>query len=651
MSEFSPFDIAGAPKPLRPFRWRAEDGSDIPSKDYIYDIESYPNCWTCTIIHPVTGGWWQFEVSERRDDSQAFIAFIFALQRNGCRLVGFNNYFYDYPVVHHLVTVWRQCGVFTARNAYEKTDLIINKTAFNDKYRHVVWENETLVPQVDLMMIHHFDNKAKMTGLKALEFCMRSDNIGDLPFPPGSILTPDQIDILLRYNLHDVKETARFYIHSLEAIKFRDELARTTGMDCINYNDTKIGKEFFRRELERSLNVSIGKNNRTDRASIALNTIILPYVQFQSDEFNGALNYLRNTVITNTNRPPELESLSVTFGGFQFDFGAGGIHGSVHRQRVAPSQYEKLIDVDVSSYYPNLAIRNRIYPHHLSEAFCDIYEALYDRRQGIPKSDPINGMLKLALNGVYGDSNNVYSNGFFDPQYTMAITVNGQLLLCMLAEWLTIHAKCRLVQINTDGMTVLVPDTHRATFDDLCKQWQAMTKLTLEDVEYSQMLIRDVNNYIAVDASGKVKKRKGAYQWKTDKPTNLAESLVWHQDWSALIVPMAAEMQMVGGLDIRDFVHNHDDAFDFMLKAKAPGKGHLELDDGRRLQKVTRYAIARQGPGMRAVHPPLAKAPDKVRNISVQAGYGVQICDDVRDFDPRNLNHDWYIKEAEKLII
>jgi hypothetical protein len=636
---------------VRPFRWRLPDGSDVPSKDYVYDIESYPNVFTCTIIHPFTGSVWQFEVSERCNDSQALIAFLFDMQRHGCRLVGFNNYFYDYPVTHHLIAVWRQCGYFLAGNAYEKTDLIINKTHFNDKYRHVVWENEMIVPQVDLLMINHFDNKAKMTSLKHVEFCMRAENVGDLPFPSGTVLTPVQIDTLLRYNMHDVIETARFYIHNLEAIEFRDELQRTTGMPCINYNDTKIGKEYFRLKLEQGLGRSISKRDRTERPSIALNDVILPYVRYESDEFNGALNYLRRTVITNTNKPPELESLSVTFGGFQFDFGAGGIHGSVHRQRVVPRQGEKLIDIDVKSFYPNLAIANRVYPFHLSELFCDINKELFDRRAVLASSTAENRIIKLALNGVYGDSNNEYSNGFFDPQYTMTITVNGQLLLTMLAEWLISRAACRLVQINTDGMTVIVPDTYHATFRDLCGKWEALTQLKLEDVEYSQMLIRDVNNYIAVDASGKVKKRKGAYQWKTDKPTNLNESLVWHQDWSALVVPMAAEMQMVHGQNVRDVIHSHDDAFDFMLKAKAPGEGHLELDDGRRLQKVTRYAIARHGPGMRAVHPPLAKNPDKMRNISVQAGYSVQICDHVRDFDPANLNHDWYVKEAEKLVI
>lgn len=621
--------------------------------DYVYDIESYPNVFSCTIKHPTLGTIWVFEVSERRNDSQELMAFVFAAAKHNCRFVGFNNVGYDAQVIEHLIGVWRQLGYFTAAHAYQKTEQIIGRD-WNDRFTGAVAEWNMTVPQVDLYLIHHFDNKAKMTGLKHIEFCMRSDNVGDLPFPAGTILMPKQIDVLLHYNLDDVNETCKFYISSLEAIKFRDELAASTGMSCINYNDTKIGKEYFRMKLEAVTPGITGTRKnpaRTDRQQIALADVILPMIRYESEEFNGALTYLKRTVLTNTNKPPELENLSVTFNGFQFDFGAGGIHGSLKRRIVRPGPGEKLIDIDVKSFYPNISISFRFFPQHLSEIFCDVNKSLFDRRAVLASSVAENRIIKLAVNGVYGDTNNEYSKGFFDPQYTMAVTVNGQLLLTMLAEWLSLYARCQIVQINTDGMTLLVPDTHNGTFRDLCKRWEGETRLTLEDVEYSQMLIRDVNNYIAVDAAGKVKKRKGAYQWKTDKPTNLNESLVWHQDWSAVIAPMAAEMQMVHGVPVREFIHNHDDAFDFMLKAKAPGKGYLELDDGQRLQRTTRYHIARHGPGMRAVHPALAKAPDKIRNISIQAGYSVQVCDHVRDFDPANLNHDWYIKEAEKLII
>jgi hypothetical protein len=644
---------------VAPSVWIKPDGSTgvIPSTDYVYDEESYPNVFTCTILHPVTGSVWQFEVSDRCNDSRELMTFVFAASKAGCRFVGFNNVGYDSQVLEHCIAVWRQLGCFTAAHAYEKNTDIIGRD-WNDRFAGTVAEWNMTVKQVDLYLIHHFDNKNKRTGLKHLEFCMRSENVGDLPFPPGTILTPDQIDELLHYNAHDVFETCKFYVSSLEAIEFRDELAASTGMQCTNYNDTKIGKEYFRMKLEAVTPGITGTRSspaRTPRQQIALADVILPIIRFESDEFNGALAYLKRTVLTNTNKPPELDNLSVTFNGFQFDFGAGGIHGSLKRRIIRPGSGERLIDIDVKSFYPNIPISFRFFPQHLSELFCDVNKELFDRRAVLSSSVAENRIIKLALNGVYGDSNNVYSKGFYDPQYTMAVTVNGQLLLSMLAEWLSTRAHCRLVQINTDGMTLLVPDSHNATFRDVCAAWEAETRLKLEDVEYSQMIIRDVNNYIAVDKAGKVKKRKGAYQWKTDKPTNLNESLNWHQDWSALVAPMAAEMQMVHGINVRDFVHNHDDAFDFMLKAKAPGKGHLELDyggdRGTKLQKVTRYHIARHGPGMRSVHPPLAKAPDKIRNISIQAGYSVQVCDHVRDFDPANLNHDWYVKEAEKLII
>lgn len=623
--------------------------------DYVGDVESYPNVFTCTIKHPTLGTLWVFEVSDRRNDSAEFVAFYFAMAKHGCRFVGFNNVGYDAQVIEHCIAVWRQLGYFTAAHAYEKTVEIIGRD-WNNRFAGQIAEWNMIVQQVDLYLIHHFDNANKRTSLKHIEFCMRSENVGDLPFEPGTHLTSQQIDELLRYNIHDVNETCKFYLFksTQEAIAFRDELAASTGMQCINYNDTKIGKEYFRMQLEAVTPGITGTRSapaRTPRQQIALADVILPVIQFQSDEFNGALWYLKRTVLTNTNKPPELDSLSVTFNGFQYDFGAGGIHGSLKRRIIRPGPGEKLIDIDVKSFYPSFPISFRQYPHHLSEIFCDVNKTLFDRRAVLDSSVAENRIIKLALNGVYGDTNNVYSKGFYDPQYTMAVTVNCQLLISMLAEQLSTRGGCRLVQINTDGMTLIVPDTHHAAFRHLCAAWCDMTRMKLEDVEYSQMIIRDVNNYIAVDTAGKVKKRKGAYQWKTDNPTNLNESLNWHQDWSAVIAPMAAEMEMVHGVPARDFIHSHDDAFDFMLKAKAPGKGHLELDDGRRLQKVTRYHIARHGPGMRSVHPPLAKNPDKIRNISIQAGYSVQVCDHVRDFDPANLNHDWYVKEAEKLII
>ena len=179
--------------------------------------------------------------------------------------------------------------------------------------------------------------------------------------------------------------------------------------------------------------------------------------------------------------------------------------------RYSPALIEKQGN-KLSSMYPNLGISNRVYPEHLTEKFCDIYESLYQQRKSYPKGSAENAMLKLALNGVYGDSNNQFGH-FYDPMYTMKITVNGQLSLCMLDEKLMDMPDMRIIQVNTDGITVAIRKQYKEQYAAICKAWQEQVKLELDFAEYSKMIIRDVNAYITVYTNGKIK-RKGPYQYE-----------------------------------------------------------------------------------------------------------------------------------------
>ena len=55
-------------------------------------------------------------------------------------------------------------------------------------------------------------------------------------------------------------------------------------------------------------------------------------------------------------------------------FGLGGIHGSVESMVVESDDTHVIVDLDVSSYYPNLAIANGFFPYHLGKEFCHIYK-------------------------------------------------------------------------------------------------------------------------------------------------------------------------------------------------------------------------------------------------------------------------------------
>jgi hypothetical protein len=607
------------------------------SNDYAYDIETYPNVFTLAVEHVDAPLRWAFEISPWRNDSKEIISFLQYLRDTRARMVGFNNLGFDYSVLHTLIRM----GYSDARTLYDKAMAIIYGQDDGDRWMHLVKPSDRFVDQIDLYKIHHFDNKARSTSLKVLEFNMRSASIEDLPFPVGTELTQDQVPVLKQYNAHDVDQTKAFYFKTLEMIAFREDLTKKYQRDFMNHNDTKIGKDYFTMKLEEAgvPCYEFGPQGRvpkqTKRPTIALKDAILPWIEFQQPEFTRILTWLKNQVITETKGV--FEDVTCAVNGFTFVFGLGGIHGSVESEIHESDDLNVIVDLDVSSYYPNLAITNRFYPAHLGEQFCDIYQHLYEQRKTYGKKTAENAMLKLALNGVYGDSNNPFSV-FYDPLFTMSITLNGQLLLCLLAEGLMHIDGLKLIQVNTDGLTVRVPRDNKWMVDTARAAWELRTKLQLEEAIYSRMFIRDVNSYIAQYVNGSVK-RKGAYEY----------NIGWHQNHGGLVIPKVAEKVLIDGAPIRETVENWPDIMDFMLRTKVPRSSHLAWGETK-VQNTSRYYIAKDGKPLVKWMPPLAKKPGVWRQIGVESGWNVQICNDIADAT-MPVDFDYYIQEVEKLCL
>ena len=659
--------------------------------DFVYDIETYKSCFTVYIGNADTRKCYGYEISFRKDDREKMIQLCRHIKKTGGRMVGFNNVGFDWPVMQYIL-LNQDC---TVSDIFDKAQECINAEWSSVK--------NPLIPQVDLYLVHHFDNKARSTSLKSLEFNMRSDNIEDLPFDPFSDLTPEQIDELLNYNKHDMYQTYLFYNESLEQIRFRDELSEKYGRDFTNHNDTKIGKSYFIMRLEEASPGACyhkGKVRQTKRDSINLKDCILPYIQFKRPEFQAVKDWLERQSITETKgvfkdiqehslgdlaqyanmrtkkkklhgeyneeelqkEVPEswvqrydlksgkvswywswnvADSLNCVVDGLQYDFGTGGLHASMENTIIESNEEKVLVDADVKSYYPNLAIVNRVSPAHLGDTFCDIYEDVYKQRQSYAKGTPENAMMKLALNGVYGDSNNKFSP-FYDPKYTMTITVSGQLTLCMLAEELTAIEGLEIIQVNTDGLTYYVPVEKQQEAREGCDNWVQQTGLELEFAEYQKMALRDCNNYLAMDTEGNVK-QKGAYQYS---------GMGWHQNQSMLVVPKAAEAALLYDQDIEEFIHNHDDKMDFMIRAKVPRNFRLVgVRDGQEepLQNICRYYVSNDGVELVKIMPPLP-GKEEERRTGIQVGHKVKVCNDIANYDG-DINYDYYVKEAKKLVV
>lgn len=719
-------------------------------KLYVYDIETYQELFTFSVVRSDGKFKKTFSCSKYKNDIEGIFKCLDYLHENDFYLVGFNSNQFDWPIVQQLID---------RRNSLPKTGKGICTHVFNlaqkqiesfrgEGFGNTVKYEDQYIKQIDLFKVHHFDNKARMTSLKLVEFNLRMNNLEDLPFDIYSALDEDMIDKIIFYNEHDVEATRLFLMESLPQIEFRFQLTEKYNKSFLNHNDGKIGKDYFQMELEnKGVRLHEFKNGKkvlkqTKRNKIDIGKCLFNYYNFKRPECIAVKEWFAKQVINETKgvfsdieehrlgpvaqyaelntkrkkfkgkpcdnelehfmkehplgwveeeelkateylfdsdgnhvteqpldsdgspdftkKPKKIrvpkksfwgcyrvaDTLNILLDGLRVDFGVGGIHASLSEKLVKETKKYIIRDADVSSMYPNIAISNRVYPEHLGEGFCDIYLDVYEQRKSYPKGSAENAMLKLALNSVYGDSNNQYSV-FFDSMYTMKITVNGQLSLLMLAEQLLEIEGLKLVQLNTDGLTVALPVNKEEEYKEVCEQWEKQVGLQLEFVDYSRMMIRDVNNYIAVYKKGGVK-RKGAYQY---------EGLGWHQNQSSLVIPMIAEAMMIKGKDPEEFVQEHFKAgnvFDFMLRTKVDKSSKLVLvlnEKDVEQQRICRYYPSKSGGKLVKIMKPLANSEDGLdRRLSIDASWNVKTCNNMKDFDG-DIDLDYYVAEAMKLVI
>lgn len=256
---------------------------------------------------------------------------------------------------------------------------------------------------------------------------------------------------------------------------------------------------------------------------------------------------------------------------------------------------------------------------------------------------------KLSLNSVYGKSNSEFS-WLYDPLYTLKTTLAGQLSLVMLSEMLMTNVDdMTMLQINTDGLTAIIPRTEKRKFYNQCKAWEKKTKLILEYQAYKQMIIRDVNSYIAQSLDGYVK-YKGAFVTYEEMMKNDE----YHKSLSQMIVPEAVSKYFLEGTPVETTIMKSTNIYDFCKTFNAThgwtcetvnvdGEDEWNLEQR---QKTNRYFISTDGQVFRKLK------DDRV--IEIEAGGTlVTIFNKFEDKDSildYNIDYDYYIKECYKII-
>ena len=629
----------------------------IDRKCEVYDLETLASVFTYTGINIDTQVVSKFVLHKDKFELIQLVNHILSLKGQ----IGFNNVNFDYPIEHYILKnykIWNDLYLLNISSIEDIVNLIYKEAQrlINGQNQEGFFPSinpkEVIIPQLDLFRIWHYNNKARMTSLKALQISMNWPNVMDMPIEHTcKDITLAQVDEILKYNLNDVLATYEFYKRSSEKIALRKQIQAKYNLKCINHSDSKIGEDLMLKLYSKKmyLNMYDVKKLRSPRDIINFNDIIFDYIKFESKEFNELLGFLKTVKVLN-GETKKLFKKEVIYKGFQYDYGVGGIHGCIKPGAYTSDKDYIIIDADVASLYPNIAIRNRLFIEHLGEEFIDLYDKdiIQERLRAKAAGEmSISDALKLSANSVYGKSNEATSF-LYDPKYTMATTINGQLLLTKLAEMLVnVLAGTTVLQINTDGITLKIPRELQDLYFAICKDWESITNLELEYVEYDKMIIRDVNNYMAVTTKGKIK-YKGAFE--IDKV--VGNERAYHKDNSFRIVPIAISEYFVNGVSIEETIYKHTDIYDFCGRQKfnrdSFGEIHSIIDNQiniEKQQKNVRYYISKSGKVF-------VKRYIKGTTELINKGFSVEIFNEYidKEFKDYKIDYNFYIQEVYKII-
>ena len=643
------------------------------------DYETLSNCFVAVFKHYKSEETKVFVVHELQDDRESFIDFLKNNINKREWHISFNGLAFDAQVTHYILDN-HQDFVYgkpedAARAIYryaQKTITAANNKQFSE---YPLWK--MVIGQIDIFKMHHWDNPAKRSGLKWIQYSMDWQNILDMPLSHETeIMSQEQIDTIIEYCVNDVESTKEIFNRSKSLISLRKTLTKEYGINLFSASEPRISKELFGYYLSRLLNIpkSELKKMRTYRETIKFKDIILPYVEFKSAEFNVLLDRFKHVELDPSNLRGGFK-YNVNYKSVTTHFGLGGAHGAREPGVYVSDDEHIIMSSDVTSFYPNLVIKNRWSPGHFpADEFCDQYEWFFRERKKIPKSNPMNYVYKIILNSTFGLSNDINSF-FYDPELCMKITVNGQLTLMMLYEMIMeeIPEAVSLLQ-NTDGIEIRIPRKDKDKYLEICKQWEDITNLQLEHDEYQKLVLGDVNNYIGLNNYIQVplekfrslKQKNPHYLYKVDKdkfyyaPTKLKgrfdfHNLMLHKNKSKLIIPKAIYYYFVHDILPEEYLSQNKNILDYCIGGKSKGDWQQvsrTVKEGKfheeKLQKINRYYISKTGVKIIKVN------KNDQREIQLESGKWLQTLYNKMKVEPQwenyNIDKVYYLSAIEQEI-
>ena len=454
---------------------------------------------------------------------------------------------------------------------------------------------------------------------------LHSPKLQDLPIDPSASIAPEQRAILRKYCRNDL-HTTRDLNRALEKqIKLREDLSAKYKIDLRSKSDAQIAEALISSYL-RDRGVDAVK--RTTPV-YGFRYVVPDWIKFESPELQEVLRAVLRAKFEVNDKgsivlPATLNKV-IEFAGGRYKFGIGGLHSQESRQVIRPAADEMFGEYDLTSMYPSIIIEQKLFPEHLGPTFLDVYQGIYNERVNAKRSGDktLDATYKIALNGSYGKFGSRYSY-LYSPELLIQTTITGQLSLLMMIERFA-AVGARVVSANTDGINVVFKTADHGNIMSAVIGWELETGYNFEWTPYAACFSRDVNNYVALKASGGAK-GKGAF----------ADPSIMKNP-SAEICILAVKAYLADGVAIEQTIHDCDDVRRFICVRSVTGGA---IWRGQEIGKAVRWYYSTDGEPIT-----YKKNGNKVPKTD-----GAAPLMDLPSCPPADLDRAWYIAEANAML-
>lgn len=639
---------------------------------YVYDIEVFQNIFHCSVKNTETNDIYKFEISERKNQLRELVKFFKQVDKyitwgdyyttninipTNIIFCGYNNLHYDNPIINYIIEYedkLMQYNIPTiCSSIFNLSKTITTSNEDNiDAWKH--WKYQIWFDTFDILTML-YSNKLRV-GLKEIQVTMQYPNVQEFVCDWTKPLPLEDFDSMIDYNINDIESTSELLNRCKKDVDLRIAIEDEYGVRVLSKDGVNIGMKILTQKYLEKTGLTWWdiKDLRSPMSVIPLKDVILPFIKYDSPILQRVLDDMKNQIVSPGRKGYENKFV---FNNLRYSVGVGGIHSVNSPEIIIPRDDEMLIDIDVASLYPSMLIEYEFYPKHLGKEFLEVYKQIKDERiEAKHNGDKVkNETLKLALNGLSGNLQNEH-NFCYSPFAVMQIRINGQLLLLMLAEKLT-QIGCRIVQANTDGLFVLLKKDVYSKVNSICREWEQLTKLTLEEDRFKAMYQYAINDYFAITEDNKVKE-KGMFITTVKLGKGLTPK----------IIPKAVISFFKDGISVEDTIKNCTDIRDFLMSEKTGKQWHVEYMNEEQQRTNRFYASTnggylwkwkdtghKEGEIITYTEPYVGEHKYKAsarqyQNMLTASGVTLLNKFDDKPIEERKINYRYYIMEAYKII-